>query len=300
MKSPFDNDAPLKIAFLSDFHCGSANYKLADLSKTVDQVNREKPDLVILGGDYVNQYDSPDAPKGWGGPLDPGFEPPETIAKELGRLKAEAGVFAVLGNHDYHLGGERVAQALNANGITVLANSSAMTRARGQDFAVAGVDDHTQTPDGDVTLKGVPYGKPHVVVGHNPTDLQDMRGDAGVMMAGHTHGGQVGGRLLTALCKLPFMQRLIHSPWGEKHFPKELKEHLESPQGITESRGGAPLYVSSGLGTSSAPLRFGPGAEREVAIITLSGKNPFEPDEAGQKPATTAPPTRKAGEKLGM
>ena len=92
---------PLRIVFLSDFHCGSHADDLARLRVIVSEAASHQPDLALFGGDFVNM-------QLFGG----GRVPPRVTAAILAQLSAPLGQLAVLGNHDYTYGMEEVADAL--------------------------------------------------------------------------------------------------------------------------------------------------------------------------------------------
>src|SRR5262249_55084277 len=100
---------PLRVIFLSDFHTGSHSDDVARLQGIVAEARTFGPDLVLLGGDFVNMQ-----------PFGGGRVPPQVLADTLARLDGSCGRFAVLGNHDYIYGAEEVADALRQHGITVL------------------------------------------------------------------------------------------------------------------------------------------------------------------------------------
>ncbi|HYP54456.1 MAG TPA: metallophosphoesterase, partial [Pyrinomonadaceae bacterium] len=127
----------LKIAAISDIHAGSPHINIEKLNRLVEETNRLQPDLVVLLGDYVIQDVA-------GGK----FIEPEATAECLSRLHAPLGVFAVLGNHDWWLDGERVGRALTSVGIKVLENDAARVVRDGHPLWVAGLADlWTRSPD---------------------------------------------------------------------------------------------------------------------------------------------------------
>jgi predicted MPP superfamily phosphohydrolase len=136
---------------------------------------------------------------------------------------------------------------LRACGFTPLVNRAVHVQAAGADFWVAGVDDLTEgRPDLAVALSGVPEGAPVLLLAHNPDGWLDPLAErAGLILAGHTHGGQV---------RLPGV--------GAAHTQGT---HLSRrrPAGWFQ-RGGTRMFVSRGLG-ESIPLRF--GAPPQIALI---------------------------------
>jgi predicted MPP superfamily phosphohydrolase len=228
---------PRRVALIADLHAGARFVDLAKVHRLVDMVNAESPDLVLLLGDYLNNGRGP-RPGLKGGPL-----PPEEVTRALGRLRARDGVFAVLGNHDWWFDGERITAALEAAGITVLENSAA----RAGDLWLVGIADATtRAPDIRGALCGVPDGAPVLALTHNPDVFPDIPRRVALTVAGHTHGGQVA---------LPWVGRLIvPSRFGER-FAAGLVEEANHR-----------LFVTTGVGTSIYPVRF--GVPPEVAILT--------------------------------
>jgi predicted MPP superfamily phosphohydrolase len=227
----------LKVAVLTDLHVGSPHTGLDKLRRVVERTNAESPDVVVLLGDYVIQD-----------VLGGTFVGPEEIAAELRGLRARHGVFAVLGNHDWWLDGERVAGALRAAGVTVLENEAARVERDGRAFWVAGLADlWTRKPDPAGVLQRIDGEDPVVFITHNPDIFPDVPARVSLTLAGHTHGGQV--------C-LPVVGRpVVPSRFGQRYAMGHVVE------------GGRHLYVGGGVGTSIFPVRF--RVPPEVLILTL-------------------------------
>jgi predicted MPP superfamily phosphohydrolase len=177
------------------------------------------------------------------------FVPPEDTAAELRKLRAPLGVYAVLGNHDAWFDGPRVQQALESEGIPVLENRAVRLEHSGRAFWLGGIADRwTGKPDVPGTLAQTDLREPVVLITHNPDVFPDVPVRASLMIAGHTHGGQV---------RLPFYGTLVRasriSPNG----------YLE---GLVEENGHS-LYITHGVGTSIYPARF--GVPPEIAILKL-------------------------------
>lgn len=205
----------LRIVFASDFHFKP--FERHRLARIVKKINEQNPDVIFLGGDYVNGHKK-------GNTLDI-----ETIAEGLGTLKSKYGTFAVMGNHDGWQGKKDIIEAFEAVGITVLENSS-----RGLErFSVAGVEDlQTGNPDIAKALRGV--NSPVILLSHTPDVIEDVPEEVDLLLSGHTHGGQV----------VLFKPLTVPSKYGTKY-----------AYGLFEARGGK-MFVSKGLGTSILPLRF--------------------------------------------
>jgi predicted MPP superfamily phosphohydrolase len=140
-----------------------------------DALEKAKPDLLLLGGDFVSldarQID-------WLAPL-------------MGRIPAPLGRFAVLGNHDRLNGPDHVCSALRAVGIEVLVNQNRRLPPPFQHFWICGLDDYlTGNPGAAAALTGADGIR--IVLMHAPASLPEL-GDERFDLAfcGHTHGGQI-------------------------------------------------------------------------------------------------------------
>jgi len=231
----------VRVAVLSDLHVGSPHVGIDKLRRIVKETNAENPALVVLLGDYVIG-----GPGGRGGVRGGGFVEPEAIAAELKNLHAPLGVFAVLGNHDWWYNGDRIGQAFRDAGIAVLENQAVHV---GNAFWLGGIADFwTREPDIAGTLEQVDNGDPVVLITHNPDIFPGVPERVSLLLAGHTHGGQV---------HLPVVGTLITtSKLG--YNAGDFFEH------------GHHLFVTTGIGTSIVPVRF--GVPPEIVMMTLSGR----------------------------
>lgn len=227
----------LKIAAISDIHAGSPYVGRARIEDLVGRVNAAKPDAIVLLGDFVIQT-----------VIGGKFMPPEELGPLLGKLEAPLGVYAVLGNHDWWLDGPRVRKALAAAGIRVLENESVRITRGGKAFRLVGLADHIErAPDAPGALKSIPESEPVIALVHEPDYFPEIPDRIALTLAGHTHGGQV---------RLP----LIGSPIVPSRYGQRYARGL-----ITE--GSRQLFVTTGIGTSIMPLRF--GVPPEYAVLTL-------------------------------
>lgn len=229
----------LRIALLSDPHSGGPRDPLGRLVRAVDVVNAERPDLVLLLGDYIQPRRSP---RNW--------TRAETVADALGVLRAPLGVFAVLGNHDVRLPGVPIRAALENVGIAVLINTVRRIGTPAGDFWLLGVGDRYRGFD-DLggTLAQVTDQAPMIVMTHSPDLFPDVPTEVALTVAGHTHGGQI---------RLPLIGApVVPSDHGQRYLYGHIVED------------GHHLFVTRGLGHSSLPLRI--GAPPEVVVITLRG-----------------------------
>lgn len=213
----------------SDFHLGTL---LGErwLAARIAQIEGLRPDLVVLAGDIVEGDDSSE----------------RDLLPILGRLSAPLGVWAVLGNHEFHAG-QQGGGLLQEAGFRVLRDRWAEVT---PGLLIAGVDDlTTRRRHGDQgrfierALASRPTGAATVLVSHTPWEA-DTAADAGagLMLSGHTHNGQIW----------PF------SLWVETRYPLMGGEYLV---------GRMPMLVCRGTGTWGPRMRlWSPG---ELLRITL-------------------------------
>ncbi len=220
------------VAFLTDIHHGpftSLDY-VASIVRTTHVL---RPDLIVLGGDYSLKESKYVAP----------------CFDVLAALKAPLGVYGVLGNHDYWHGLAETKAGMKAAGVMELTNAGVWLERGGSRFRLAGIDDlWTGTRDLPAALGDARAGDACLLVSHNPDvaeNLTDPR--VGLVLSGHTHGGQVVFPGMGA----PF----VPSRYGQKY----LKGYVEAPR--------THVYVSRGLGTTTGPVRV--GSRPELTLITL-------------------------------
>ena len=227
--------AGLRVVHLSDLHLGP----LADrsgLRDAFDRVAALEPDLVCVTGDIV---DTPVADlASW--------------IPELTRVTARYGVFAVLGNHDRHADAEKVAGALRRwTSWRVLRDEAAVVEIGGARLHVLGLEDRPRLQAADAlphVLSARPPAEPAILLTHRPNVFAPAAA-AGVplVLAGHTHGGQVA---------VPGLPRFNLARFLMTRFDAGLFRD-----------GGSWLHVSRGLGTSGQPVRV--GVPREITVLTL-------------------------------
>ncbi len=235
----------LTIAQLSDLHAGSL-FSARPMHDAVDVVQGLRPDLITITGDFVNGS---------------ARELP-TITPALARLHAGLGVWACLGNHDHYANVGDVARGVRAAGVGLLVNENRTLRVDGAALHVVGTDNtgfSQHFADLEKATRGLPAPGDdeafRLLLAHDPTfwDAADgpRRYGLDLMLAGHTHGGQIGfewGPLRWSLAR-PMYRR-----WAGLY---------------TESgtQGAQHLYVNRGLGTVGPPLRL--GIRPEITLITL-------------------------------
>ena len=162
----------LRIGLITDIH-HSQFVSADDVKRAVDLVNAARPDLVVLGGDYVT----------WG---DRAYVGP--VAELLASLQARHGVFAILGNHDND---RDVTAALAAKHITVLRDTRTRLEIQGEGLELAGIRFWTRKPEDIARVLRRATGTT-LLLAHDPRRLSEAAAlGVPAMLSGHTHGGQV-------------------------------------------------------------------------------------------------------------
>jgi predicted MPP superfamily phosphohydrolase len=174
---PLEMDGKVLIA-MSDLHIGSQLGKTW-LEARVAQVRDQRPDLVVLLGDLFEGHGMPQ----------------EDLLPTLRGLSAPLGVWAVPGNHEFHEDGNKALGLMKAAGIHVLFNQWSEVR---PGLILAGIEDLTADHRANrmsdpipKTLTGRPPGST-ILLSHTPWDYEKAaRAGVGLMLSGHTHGGQI-------------------------------------------------------------------------------------------------------------
>jgi predicted MPP superfamily phosphohydrolase len=225
----------LRIVHLSDIHL-SAFLSEAEFARVVDEANQLRPQLAVVTGDLISSA---------GDPLD-------SCLRQIARLRAEAGVFGCLGNHERYASVEDYTTKAAARlGVTFLRSEARLLRFGSAALNLAGVDHQRMGPQAGY-LKGAERltasGAYNLLLSHNP-DVFPAAAAKGyhLMLAGHTHGGQVTLEILD--------------------------QHINPARFITPfvsglyRNGGAAAYVTRGVGTIGIPARI--GAPPEIALLRL-------------------------------
>ncbi|MBI3158809.1 MAG: metallophosphoesterase [Chloroflexi bacterium] len=225
----------LRLAHLTDLHAD--DWMTAErLAHIVDLVNDQRPDAVVLTGDYVTGVQA----------LEQRLAELET---QLARLAAPDGVFAVLGNHDHWTDARAIRQMLEAAGVRELRNRAHRLGRAGQSLYLCGVDDYWERhADLGKVMEGLPPEACAILLAHEP-DFADESAAAGrfdLQLSGHSHGGQVA---------LPFVGPIVVPTYAEKY-----------PSGLYRV-GQMWQYTNRGLGMVEPRVRF--NCRPEIAILTL-------------------------------
>jgi len=229
-----------RIAQISDIHLDEFTEPFF-LEHIVHAINALAPDLVVITGDFVTRGSLNFIIDG---------HPIHRSAEILSALTCPLR-YAVLGNHDVSVSSPLVVEALSTRGIPVLVNQFVPIERKSDRLWLCGVDDPaTSHPDLELSIPAKPDG-PVILMAHEPdyveTVLQHPRGAlVDLMLAGHTHGGQI---------RLPIGGALILPPMGQKFVEGHFRlDHLQ-------------LYVNRGVGTVGLPFRL--NCPPELTIFTL-------------------------------
>ena len=230
-----------RLVFVSDLHF-ETTMGLDKLQAYCDRMEAEEPDLVVLGGDIVDEATSLQGVK-------------ETF-EALAGISSTYGTFYVYGNHDKgryardcDFTQEQLAELITASGVKILEDQSVALNGElsitgRRDRSDAGRDQLDRLPSGQL-LERLPLEGYHILADHQPRDMEE-NAEAGydLMVSGHTHGGQmwpVG--LVTTL-----------SDHGTVNYGRR-------------SYGAMKLIVSSGIAGWGYPLRTGKHSEYVVVNI---------------------------------
>ncbi|MBI5509439.1 MAG: metallophosphoesterase [Deltaproteobacteria bacterium] len=234
-----------RLVQLTDLHVGET-VGLRFVNEVVRQTNALHPDLVVITGDLVDGSAE---------------ELKDTVAP-LGALVARHGVYFVTGNHEYYSGVGAWLAHLPTLGIRVLRNERVVIGDRADSFELAGVDDssaarQTMTPghgaDVERAMAGVDPGREVVLLAHQPKEVHAAaRHGVGLMLSGHTHGGQIWPFGYLVALTQPYMEGL----------------HLHQSKTW--------IYVSRGTGYWGPPMRLCEPAE--ITHVTLTCDGPSEVD----------------------
>jgi uncharacterized protein len=216
-----DSFGEVNIFFISDIH----RRKITD--HLIKKINK-KVDLVIIGGDLTEK----------GVPF-------SRVEQNLKALKKLGPVYFVWGNNDYEVDYHELDALLLSQGVKILDNTAAMFESyEGEKLLILGIDDLNVKRDklenalldaGDEGFK--------ILVSHDPrvTSKISKSHNIQLVLAGHTHGGQINFFGL--------------SPY-EKGKVKKLEQTT--------------LLISNGFGTTAVPMRFGAKAETNLIILRKS------------------------------
>ncbi|TLG76726.1 metallophosphoesterase [Culicoidibacter larvae] len=227
-----------KIVFAADFQydtlTNGSNTEM--LQKVVDMMNAEQPDIILLGGDYINYAQYID----------------ETFAI-LGQLRAPLGIYAVTGNHD-QARLERLYAAFDEYNIQNVDNAGFWINQGDDRIRIGGVEDwYFGAPDADLAIGDAAPNDFMIMLAHNPDYFEELTVEQhqhiDLTLAGHLHAGQVTAFGLFA--------PIIPSSYGDKYL-----------YGM-KNYDGNNIYITSGLGGNVGPMQVRFFAQPEIVVFDL-------------------------------
>jgi uncharacterized protein len=223
-----------KIVQITDIHADRF-FKVGNLSEIVRQINAQKPDLVVLTGDYITKGD-----------VEPAVG---AIADSFRQIVAPDGVLAVLGNHDYWTNNKLVTKVLSQYQIRVLKNELFTLQRNKEELVIAGIDDVWSGKGRELStvLQQLGTKKGAIALVHEPdfADETAATKQFDLQLSGHSHGGQV---------RLPFSDRVL--PYLGRKYPYGRYQVGEMIQ-----------YTSNGIGMGGLPVRL--NCRPEITSIVL-------------------------------
>ena len=214
------------LIFISDSHFGTTiNGK--DFANYIEEISKDSPDLIIVGGDFVDESTS--------------YEDMSDACEALGNAKTKYGVYMIFGNHDLNTYGgnrnyssEEFIAKLSENNVKILQDEVSLIN---DEIYIIGRKDRTVVDRMSITdlTKNLDKSKLIVVADHQPVDYENNK-KAGVdlVLSGHTHGGQ--------MFPLAYIGELISE--------NEMTYGMEKQNNTT-------FVVSSGISGWGIPLKTG-------------------------------------------
>lgn len=236
-----------KIVAVSDIHGGSHTITEEKLQSLTNLINAQNPDIIVMLGDFVSQVHDEGKPirnRELKMPI-------ETIARNLKGLQAKYGVYVVIGNHDWWYDEKHCRKSFEDIGFTVLENETKSFVVNNKTVTILGIEDFWRRGVVDVKKVLAELSSPENIIGitHNPDSFDQTPDSLAVLLAGHTHGGQVNFPIIGA----PIVPAKPEYTAG--HIVKD----------------GRNLFVTTGVGTSGLPFRF--RVPPEIVVITLNSQN---------------------------
>jgi hypothetical protein len=222
----------LRIVFASDIHLGTL-IGPRRTNSIVQKINAQNPDIILLGGDIVDEDLAPVIRN--------------NLGDSLKKLRAPLGVIGITGNHEFIGGAEAAVKYLEEHGIRMVRDSVLKIDEK---FYIIGREDRDKRNfaganrmDIAELCQGLDHNLPIIMLDHQPFEL-DKKQELGIdlTMSGHTHHGQ--------MWPLNYITKAIFEvSWGYK------------------KKGNTHVYVSSGVGGWGPPVRI--GNRPEIVVVDL-------------------------------
>ena len=231
--------APVIIALVSDIHVAGPDMPPERLTTIVRQINDLSPDIVMIAGDFIS--DKRTATRLYSG---------EEAVAPLDGLDDRITKIAVPGNHDHWYEYSGIKAGLTKANVTLLVNDAMQVGP----LVIGGVDDHyTGRADvGPTKARMDAMSGGRIILSHSPDIFPDLPADFGLVLAGHTHCGQ------------------IRYPWGGS--PATMSDYGNRYACGRADENGNTIVTGAGLGTSILPVRL--FSKPEIWLITIRPPNP--------------------------
>lgn len=224
-----------KVAFISDLHFGTT-MDTKDLEKYCQRIQEDEPDIVILGGDIVDERTT--------------LEDMQAAFKVLSQIDSTYGVFYVYGNHDKsnyssnpNFTEEQLSNTIKNSKIIILEDNTFRIN---EDITITGRQDRSSAIDGirksldDLVKEGnLNKDNYNILVDHQPNELNEISNSGyDILLSGHTHAGQMwpGGLFIDLFLKDSVsyghvkndsMDIIVSSGIAGWGFPLRTEEHCE-------------------------------------------------------------------------
>lgn len=229
---------PVTAALISDIHVAGPDMSPERLARIVAEINVLRPDIVLIAGDLVSEKI-----------LSTHTYTAAEIVAPLAALDAPLGVVMVPGNHDHWFDWPALEAELRARGIHVLQNEAAQIGP----LVIGGVDDaYTRRDDLPPVLaqmRELQGGR--LILTHSPDVFPQVPGEVSLVLAGHTHCGQIA------------------YPWGGS--PATLSRYGDRFACGLRREGSRTVITASGLGTSLAPMRL--FTQADIWLVELTARD---------------------------
>jgi hypothetical protein len=214
----------LKIVVASDLHLYIFQEKrLIDI---INKINAQNPDIVLLLGDFVNGHS-----------MIPSISC-NKITEYFKNINSKYGVYAIIGNHDIWYDKQKIINSIEKANIKILLNENINLCFNNKHLTLAGIDDFLAGyPNVNKALKNSQ--NPIILMSHNPDIFPQITNNVDLILAGHTHGGQIVFKIFNKNFIL-----YVPSKYGSKY-----------AYGLFNDKNKT-MYVTNGIGTSVLPIRF--------------------------------------------
>ncbi|MGL5982631.1 MAG: metallophosphoesterase [Cetobacterium sp.] len=169
----FEGVRKLKIAFISDIHLSALTNK-KNIEKSLERMSEENPDILLIGGDLID-FSSKDIKS--------------NFQNSFREVKPKYGIYAILGNHEYHGGIKQNIEYIKSLGVNILRDDIIQV----EGINIIGRDDSTNKKRKKIAylMKKINTDLPTIVLDHNPSSiLEAVANKIDLELSGHTHRGQ--------------------------------------------------------------------------------------------------------------